>query len=357
MDGVLEGTKVKCCYGIENIEDVNVGTVVLTAKTNGKTGYHKVIDKNKIIYEKTIKIKTANGKEILVTPHLRMYVITPNDLYGEKWYIYLMWRKDLGFRIGRTSNTLKQRLHQQTASKMWVIDTAYVLKDAIYLEEFYSLNYQLPKITYNLSEMGVENTQLLFRDFGYSGYKLLVDKFLDFNLPHIQTQATNRQGRCTVNVNVLMGGSKFSSLNIDTSDKKAIEILNMLDLKLTDAKVGKRLRFNSVDYKKVYILANKIEAEFQKNDINYKMNYQSGYVNGSLKLNIINASGVYEGMNIAVNSKNQITTDKVVNVEILDGEFRFYNIEVEKTHNVIVNDFVIHTAINETKLCSKGDKY
>jgi hypothetical protein len=349
MDGVLEGTKIRCCYGIENIEDVNVGTVILTAKTNGKTGYHKVLNKKQVIYNKAIKIITASGKELLVKPHQRIYVIPQNDLHGEKWYIYLMWRKDLGFRIGRTSNTLKQRIHQQTASKMWVIDTAYVLKDAIYMEEFYSLSYQLPKITYNLAEMGVENTELIFSDFGYNGYKLLVDKFLDFNLPHLQTQATNRQGRCTVSVNVLMGGSKFSFLNIDTSDKKAIEILNMMDLKLTDAKVGKRLRFNSVDYKKIYILANKIEAEFQKNDINYKMNYQSGYVNGSLKLNIINASGVYEGMNIAVNNKNQIKIDKVVNVEILDGEFRFYNIEVEKTHNAIANDFVIHTAICETK--------
>lgn len=344
---VIEGTKIRIdSIHHENIENINVGDKVLTALTNGKTSIQTVLGKKQSTHNKAVKIVTENNKEIIVTPYHKMFAITQEKLNGEKWYNYLMWRKDLGFRIGITSNTLKQRIHQQTASKMWIIDTANDLETALYKEEYYSMKYQISKITYNLAEMGKEYTLKIFSEFGNNGFRLLDDKYLDFNLPHLQTQATNRMGRSTVNINVLMGGSKHSSLNIDTTDKKTIATLEMMGIKTQKSKEeGKRVRINSKDYKNIYAIAKRIENEFEKHEINFKMNYQASFTEGHKKLNTLNASGIYEGMDIAVYDNEKITIEKVVKTELLDGEFTFYDIETNNTHNFIANDFVVHNCM------------
>lgn len=70
MDCVSPGTKVSTSTGLKNIEDINVGDLVLTTKGLKSVTNARIVKSNKLTY----KIKTKLGKELIATGNHKIWV-------------------------------------------------------------------------------------------------------------------------------------------------------------------------------------------------------------------------------------------------------------------------------------------
>ena len=124
-DTIIETKK-----GKKKISEIKKDDEVKTASGFGNTIYKKVTDVLKKEYNgDIIKVTLESGKIIKATKeHITFFKLLPEV---NKYYVYLMYKKDLGFRIGQTSgvrcgknkikNGIEVRLNGETADKIWII--------------------------------------------------------------------------------------------------------------------------------------------------------------------------------------------------------------------------------------------
>lgn len=141
-------------------------------------------------------IRGYNGTLLHLKAGNRQTRVTPNHLIWTKFnrvalkkkthFVYLMWRKDLGFRIGTSSlrtasgaNQISHRGYQERADKMWILEITESDKEARTREEIYSLQYQIPERIFQDRDAG-----RIFKSISWAGgFRLLVEKGLLFEQP------------------------------------------------------------------------------------------------------------------------------------------------------------------------------
>ena len=100
-----------------------------------------------------IEIRTRGGRKLACTPNHICFGRL--DRAQGAHYVYLMQRKDKGYRIGVTSgarsskdnaalNGLMVRTNQEVADAMWILRTCRSAAEARYHEQFFSVTYGLP---------------------------------------------------------------------------------------------------------------------------------------------------------------------------------------------------------------------
>ena len=76
------------------------------------------------------------------------------------YYVYLMYKKELGYRIGQTQgvragdkkeivNGLAIRINQENADKAWILKVCNSKEEATFYETIYSLKYSIPTLVYH----------------------------------------------------------------------------------------------------------------------------------------------------------------------------------------------------------------
>ena len=99
------GALVDIIEGKKRIELIKNGDQVVTAVGKGHLGVQRV---NKVLKNKKkanlLTIKLKSGKTIKVTDNHKMFCFVPQKSDGNYYYVYLMFRQDLGWRIGVTNN-------------------------------------------------------------------------------------------------------------------------------------------------------------------------------------------------------------------------------------------------------------
>lgn len=339
------GTQVSTPKGPVSIESLKIGDVVYGACGNGKLREEYITQMKSTVRNRFVNIVTENGYSVRATPgHLMM--VDPGALEN-RWHIYLMWNSEFGFRIGITKVGIGIRSLNQKGDKVWIIDEADTIEEALYKEEAYSLRYQITKITYNTAGMGPQNTLKVFSEFGKCGYDLLDDLNYLVEMPHYTTQATTRAGRTQVNVNVLMSGVKGSQLNIETENQDAIVAIEAAGFPMTIANggKGKRLRPFRKSYKDIAKMAELIELALDKCEVPYQMTYKAGLIEGRSKVIMMPAAGIFVGMYLPCEVDGNIVLDRVVSVSRTEEIENVYDLEVDNCHNFIANGIVVHNSM------------
>jgi superfamily I DNA/RNA helicase len=134
----------------------------------------------------------SNRKTTKVTPNHFVWVKFNREALKKKThFVYLMWRRNLGFRIGTSSlktgsgsNQISHRGYQEKADKMWVLEITDSGTEARTREEILSLQYQIPERVYESDVLSKEQTWRVFHSVSErGGFEILKNKGLLFNSP------------------------------------------------------------------------------------------------------------------------------------------------------------------------------
>ena len=222
---LVEGTLISTDEDAVEIEELKKGDIVKTAAGNGETTLLKVNDISKREYKGDIvKITTKNNKVIKATPnHISFGKISIEE---DKYYVYLMYKNGVGYRIGQTSsvrsrnqgdaNGLAVRLNGEQADKMWIVKVCDTKADALYYEQYYSVKYGIPTIVFNARGRNItisqEQIEKMFKEIDTfsAAERLMEDEHLYKEYPHHLSNAVIRGDSIRKRVNLTFFGGKKS---------------------------------------------------------------------------------------------------------------------------------------------------
>ncbi|HLO30212.1 MAG TPA: UvrD-helicase domain-containing protein, partial [Anaerolineales bacterium] len=220
---VPPGTLIQTPNGQKNIETIKRGDEVIAASGRGSTMAARVSHLGRRAFKgELVKVTTCTGFTIKFTPN--HIVFARLGLKPGLHYVYLMYRKDKGYRIGIASHArsngvspepkigLQVRRNQENADKVWILKVCKDRNEAHYWETFYSTTYGIPTIVFHVRgrrmRMSQEYIDKLFNeiDTDTNASQLMTDLGMDLQYPHYMPQGTFRNivnlryfgdGRCT----------------------------------------------------------------------------------------------------------------------------------------------------------------
>lgn len=360
---LTEDTIIKTKNGSKKIKDINKNDEVKTASGFGNTTYKKITDVLEKKYNgDIIKVTLESGKVIKATKeHITFFKLMPED---NKFYVYLMYKKDLGFRIGQTSgircgknkikNGIEIRLNGESADKIWIIKVCNSKEEVTYYEEYYSSYYGIPKIVFvnrgrNIS-VSQEKINELFKSIPTHerAEKLMKDENLFFEYPHHISSAVVRGDtvRRIINVSFLAGKYVKNSdmyshrISLITSGESERNKLSDLGFNTRNSKGGKwRIETERKEYDHAEYFARMVDDLTDGYDILRKMKLTDE------SYNFIPIGSLREGMRLVRLENNTLIQDKIIKVEKEFYDGYVYDLNVEDTKNYFANDVCVHNCI------------
>ncbi|WP_045233508.1 UvrD-helicase domain-containing protein, partial [Deinococcus pimensis] len=206
-------TLVRTTRGCVRIEDVREGDCTF-GTGGGKTLVPSVVRHVKRgHYRGSMWRINAGGKTLEGTPHhVLLSRIEPTE---GKWYVYLMYREDRGYRVGITKSMrsgddgksehgFRVRLNQEHGDKLWVLRVCGTAQEARFHEVLYSARYGLPTVLFHAVGRNLafddDHLRRLYEalDTRSAAERLMRDLHLHPDFPHYRPQ--NGARRHTVNV-------------------------------------------------------------------------------------------------------------------------------------------------------------
>lgn len=352
----------------KRIDQIKKGDEVVTAVGKGHLSYSKVVNNSKILKKvKLITFKTKKGFTVTATDNHKMFCFTPENKFKNGFlnyfYVYLMHKQGLGWRMGIT-NDLKIRLRlERTADKIVAIKSCKTEIEARYIENLLSLKYGIPTNVFSERDGIMTRKKLveqLYKDLNVDlgVNKLAEDLGIDLSAHQISSNAVNRSGKVRIKINLEMcqrnyrgkGNGKFLKtpqvlhlLSVETTHKPTIAMLKNLGYTFTKAHKGMRLRICSSSLQKLGRQAKQIQEA------------TGGIIENSIKVGALNvqhkkslivpASNILEGMFLPVVVSKGVIYDQIISRVEKEKKITVYDLEIEKTHNFIANRVVVHNSI------------
>ena len=367
-DQCLPGnTLVQTKRGTQRIDQIKKGALVATAVGKGYLSYSKV---NKVFKRKKkakmLTFKTKKGYRVQVTDNHKMFCFTPRVSREKKYYyVYLMRRDDVGWRIGTTNNLAVRLKLERSADKILAIKACQSEEEARFYETLYSLKYGIQTTCFK------ERDRVMIKgDWMIKLYKkinvedgarrLARDLKIDLSAHHYSLDAVNRGSKLRIKINFDMCKRRYRSkydkdgfltnplirhqASVETSDKRTINKLRKAGFNLTKARKGYRFKAESKDIKKI----GKIAEKLQKVTGGI---LENGFTVGKTnivfqKALIMPASNVLQGLYLPVATKrNGVIYDQVIEVKEEIKNLTVYDLEIERSHNFVANGIVVHNSI------------
>ena len=360
------GTLVKVRGGEKKIEEIRPGEEVVTAVGKGYTTYSRVLK----VFKKKKKTRfltfhTENGYKVEVTDNHKLFCFIP-PVPSEKnlYYVYLMWRQDLGWRIGTTNDLAASLRLERSADRIVALRCFNSEREAKYFETLCSLKYGIPTVCF-MKRDGLhicdELLKKLYRELDIDkGVRALAnDLRVDLDAHHFSLDSINRGDKTRVKIHLemcyrknsfkssrdepLKNPSVLHRVFLQTSNEKIIEKLKSAKVPVTRAKKGIRVRITSSKLEEAGAIAE------------YLRRVTSGIVESKFSLGTLNvqhkpalvipASNVLVGFYLPVLKNSKVIYDKVVKINEQVKEEIVYDLEVDRTHNFVANGVVVHNSI------------
>ncbi|MBI5354590.1 MAG: UvrD-helicase domain-containing protein [Chloroflexi bacterium] len=360
------GTKIQTQDGQRKIETLKKGDKVLAASGRGSTMVSNVSRIGKRSFKgELIKAKTRNGHIIKTTPN--HIVFARLGMNPGLHYVYLMYRKDKGYRVGIASHArsdgsalkvgLQVRSNQENANRMWVLKVCENRNEAHYWEAYYSTAYGIPTTVFHVRgrrmRMSQEYIDKLFSqiDTDSNANQLLTDLGMDISYPHYIPQGTFRN---IVNIRYFGDGritkeSPWHAHRVDlwSSDPKLSKQLKELGYNPRIRSRGNwRIGINRLQYDDIQEVAQKLsEAADGAEIVTGTFLVDKGDSPLASRFNLMPASHLHPSMIVAIEKDGEIVEDEIVEVSREAYQGTVYDFEVENLHNYIANGMVVHNSI------------
>ncbi|OHA17167.1 MAG: hypothetical protein A3H57_03940 [Candidatus Taylorbacteria bacterium RIFCSPLOWO2_02_FULL_43_11] len=350
------------------IKNVRPGDIILSASGQGTTCPSVVTRVIKRKFRgKLVKIITENGHTIKTTDKHIMFAKLP-DL-AENFFVYLMYRRDKGFRIGIAKTTRKNgvgidvcglsvRSNQEKADKMWILKICSTKKQAIFWENYYSAEYGLPTVVFHsvgrniiLDQNDINN---LFMTISTSerAKKLFRETGLSVDFPHYIPQGTTKTNteRERLNVRLCMFSDKRKSIlhpwglsraSINTTSLSLNKSLRLANMPTRKGKRNDwRLEVARLDYADAEKLAMKI-LDLQPN----LTIVRTAHLTKESAMMLQPATNLFPGMKLATLRNGKILEETIKSVDRETFNGFVYDLDVENVHNYIANKIAVHNSI------------
>jgi DNA helicase-2/ATP-dependent DNA helicase PcrA len=353
--------------GVKTINQIAVGDRVLSAVGKGYTSFVKVAKTfNSHKQARLLTITTKTGKQITLTDNHKVFCYIERLPKQKPYrYVYLMYQKHKGWRIGIT-NDLVSRLHlERHIDYIIAIKACKNEQEARYYETLYSLKYGIPTTVFSSRPHTAIVDKWLDKllaeiDTQKAVERLSNDLHIDINSPHVFSDAIIRGNGHRIKINIYLVYRSYSSktdhfgfmphpsishlVNLDTSDQDVINTLVRANIKFQKSKKGIRVRYSNQDLNKVIAFAEELsqltggfideQASIAKKDVQ------------SLMSRIIPAKNILPGMFIPILKGKKLIYDQVTSVteKTLDN-ITVYDLEVFPSHNYIADGVAIHNSV------------
>jgi DNA helicase-2/ATP-dependent DNA helicase PcrA len=351
--------------GRKRIDKIKVGQEVATAVGRGYLSYQKVnfIHKNKKTC-RLVTFTTINGHKIKVTNNHKLFSYLPNKSDKKFYYVYLMNKLEVGWRLGITADIATRLRLEVTADRILAVRSFATEIEARYYETLWSLRYGIPTVCFHERSRIIDKQEWsnrLYKELDVAKGVVKMAQDLDLNLGGHQFSlgAVNRGSKVRIKIIIEMCYRNYRSknahglflknplvshsLSVETSHQPTLNKLRKLGLKMTKSKLGYRLRMLSADLPYLGKIAAIIHAE------------TGGIIDNQIKVGktnsthkkalVVPAKNVLPGMFLPVVSKNKIVYEQILKRTEEDKKTVVYDLEVDRTHNFIANNIVVHNSI------------
>ncbi len=203
------GTPITTPEGMRPIEQLKRGDQVIAASGRGSTLASKVVHTGRRSFSgNLVRVTTRKGRTFAATPNHIMFARL--GIQKGLHYVYLMYRKDKGYRVGIASHArsdglnaglqvgLRVRSNQENADRIWILKVCADRGEAQYWESFFAFEYGIPTTVFHTRGRHMRMTQAqinrLFSeiDTETNAHRLLTDLGMDERYPHYLPQGTFR---------------------------------------------------------------------------------------------------------------------------------------------------------------------
>jgi len=220
---VVAGTRILTGEGLKPVESLRPGDQITAAAGHGSIAHGRIDACPSRQYSgPVVVVTTSRGHRLAATPEHCVFARFPPR--GHYRYVYLMYSRRLGYRIGRTCSVrtsgdktypgFMERLRQERGDAIWLLRACQDCAEAAYFEALYSAQYGLPTVCFHAGgrrlAMTDERIARLYAhlDTVSAAKRLAVDLGLSLDHPHHVPRATIRGGHVRKNVSFTMFSSR-----------------------------------------------------------------------------------------------------------------------------------------------------
>ena len=366
---LLPDTEILTPNGYKKIKNLKSGNNVVSATGRGLTDTFPI---TKVHSRKhagnIIIIKTSSGRILKLTPnHILFSRLQPKNGY---YHVYLMYRKDKGFRIGQAKSLRNGRVNcksligiatrgnQEAADKMWILKTCKTRADANYWESFYAFKYGVPTIVFETRGRSMELTQKQINnlyskiDTDNRAERLMKDLDLDPRFPHHRPKGISgykTYDRQIVHLKFFEDLRRCNSnpwgihrIALNTTDRKLERKIKNAGFYTREGRKNTwRTEISRISYKEAEEVATKLSREAGGIDISY----EAFLLKGKNKLFFQPASHIQPGMIVGLCKNGEIVEEEITEIKTEKYSGVVYDLDIDKTHNYVANGIVIHNSI------------
>lgn len=360
---LTSNTLIKTKEGDETIANIKKGEEVVTAIGKGSLGYSRINKKfKKSKNVRLITLQTEDNKKIKLTDNHILFSYIPKGKSGF-FYVYLMNRQNLGWRIGVTNDLVTRLKLERSADKMIVLKNCQTIDEARFYENFWSLKYNLPTVCFKeRSGVLIKGKWLkkLFKnlDTETAARNICEDLNIDIEKHQISLAAVTRGQSQRIKINLYLNYREYKSkiknkillnpknshcLHLETSNQKIVNKLKQMGYQLTRAKKGYRLRVQNLNFNFLEEQAQIIQ-QATKGIIEYKF-IAGKYGQKNQPALMLPAKNIFPGFYIPVIENNSVVYKKIIQKQEKIIKTTVYDLEIDKTHNFIANNIIVHNSI------------
>ncbi len=340
-------TIVSSPFGDKKIKDFRKGDTIYGFR-NGMISSQLISEFKKSSWTEGVEITTESGKKLLMSPNHKIWADLP-VLQNTQHIVYLMYRSDLGFRIGKTNKCITksgncnfgQRARHEHADRLWVVKITENNESALYWEEYYSLLFGIPTYVFNAKGRGIneERVNKIFLNFGNNGFAFLDYLELKFAYPHWSAEGQSGGGtsRDRHIVNVVSNNANGSTrVSVEWTGDKFDNLLSTSEyhVELNDRR---RIRKWFASYTGALNY-----ARYLSWTIGALIKERLSTKDGMIRL--MTASSLHVGMKVIVKHKSNIKLETIASVR-KGVHGNFYDIQVDDCANFFGNDILSHNSI------------
>lgn len=294
------------------------------------------------------KITTVGGRTLTMSPNHKIWATQPEVPEGQV-AVYLMYRHDMGFRVGITNkgysddyyNSFGGRAFMEKAERMWFLDICQDREEALLKEITYSLKYGVPTAVFGGENRGINQDRIdaVFAEFGKNGGRILEDKHLSFDLPHWMSRSYSKHGRLRRTIQMIAHTSHNTQVAMEWMGDDLDESLRSAAIHWDPTSKGtKRIRKWFSSYREALSFAEALQ-EATKANLCRRLAVDEG------PLLLLTASALFSGMSVAVaGPEGSLVHEEILSVERVDG-IAFLDLDVEDASNFIGGGILSHNSI------------
>ncbi len=350
------GTRIYTPKGCISIEGLQVGNEVLA------TGGGKELTTGKIKHIKQGNFKgdlwqiKADQHILRGTPH--HITLARNVPQENRFYVYIMYRKDRGYRIGYTKGLRRGdegkeqpgfivRMNQEHADKLWILCRCNDIPTAKYWEAFFAAKYNLPTTCFHgLGRNLALDDKLIKRlyselDTDSAAKQLMHELCLHPDFPHYRPQ--NNLQRQSINL-IMYQDFRHGEIGYHRVQWSSVRE----DIAMCLENAGYPVRHNGRGGYRIEVSQKSyLEAlEFTKgvSEVGNLTINRKAQVNGQV-YQFTPLSHLHSGMKILVEKNRQLVEVPVDEVTQIAYDGPVFDLEVDPTHTYLAEGMLVHNSV------------